>query len=44
MIRIEADILIPGRGEPIVAGAVAIEGASIAYAGPAADAPSNKGE
>jgi imidazolonepropionase-like amidohydrolase len=40
MIRIEADLLIPGRGAPIPKGAVVIDGTSIAYAGPVADAPS----
>jgi imidazolonepropionase-like amidohydrolase len=39
MIRIEADVLIPGRGQPVVDGAVVIEGASIAYAGPVGSAP-----
>ena len=37
--RIEADLLIPGRGEPITDGVVVIDGAHIAYAGPAAGAP-----
>lgn len=39
MIRIEADQLIPGRGEPIRDGAIVIDGPSIAYAGRAAEAP-----
>ncbi|GMQ85316.1 MAG: amidohydrolase family protein [Acidimicrobiia bacterium] len=38
-IRINADLLIPGRGEPITDGAVVIDGSTIAYAGPASDAP-----
>jgi imidazolonepropionase-like amidohydrolase len=38
-VRIEADLLIPGRGEPVPNGAIVIEGATIAYAGPAAAAP-----
>src|SRR5437660_12923127 len=39
MQRIEADLLIPGRGEPVKDGAVVLDGAVIAYAGPAAGAP-----
>lgn len=39
MIRIQADLLIPGRGEPIADGTVVIDGSTIAYAGPASDAP-----
>jgi imidazolonepropionase-like amidohydrolase len=34
-----ADLLIPGRGEPIVVGVVVLEHGTIAYAGPAIDAP-----
>jgi imidazolonepropionase-like amidohydrolase len=37
--RIEADILIPGRGEPIRDGCVVLDGATITYAGPIAGAP-----
>ncbi len=37
--RIEADILIPGRGEPLHDGCVLLDGPTIAYAGPAAEAP-----
>jgi imidazolonepropionase-like amidohydrolase len=37
--RIEADILIPGRGDPVPDGIVIIEDAVISYAGPAAQAP-----
>lgn len=37
--RIEADRLLPGRGDPIDDGVVILEEAAIAYAGPAADAP-----
>lgn len=40
MIRVEAATLIPGRGDPIIDAAVVIDGAAIAYAGPARDAPS----
>src|SRR5918993_276685 len=39
MERIEADLLIPGTGEPIRDGLVVLEGPTITYAGPAADAP-----
>jgi imidazolonepropionase-like amidohydrolase len=38
-VRIEANLLIPGRGEPISNGTVILEGGSIAYAGPADRAP-----
>lgn len=37
--RIEATRLIPGRGDVIADGVVVIEGSSIAYAGPASNAP-----
>jgi imidazolonepropionase-like amidohydrolase len=37
--RIEAQLLIPGRGEPVVKGVVLIDGETISYAGPAASAP-----
>lgn len=39
-VRIEADLLIPGRGEPTENGTVILEGKTITYAGPSADAPS----
>jgi len=39
MHRIEADLLIPGRGEPVSDGVVVLDGDRIAYAGAAADAP-----
>ncbi len=39
MERIEADILIPGRGKPIANGCVISEGAKITYAGPTDGAP-----
>jgi hypothetical protein len=38
--RIEADLLIPGTGEPIRDGVVVWDGPTISYAGPAANAPS----
>jgi imidazolonepropionase-like amidohydrolase len=41
--RIEAAILIPGRGEPIDNGCVILDGATITYAGPAAEAPATPG-
>jgi imidazolonepropionase-like amidohydrolase len=37
--RIEADVLIPGRGPPIRGGVVVMEGPKIVYAGTAAAAP-----
>lgn len=37
--RIVADVLIPGRGEPIEAGTVVLDGGVIDYAGPTAGAP-----
>lgn len=37
--RIEADLLIPGRGEPIRDGVVVADGGSIVFAGPADAAP-----
>lgn len=38
-VRIEAELLIPGEGEPILDAAVVIEGRSLTYAGPAQSAP-----
>lgn len=43
MHRIEATLLVPGRGEPVTDGVVLLDGASIRYAGPAADAPPTPG-
>ena len=39
MQRIEADLLIPGRGEPVRPGVVVWDGGVITYAGPAPGAP-----
>ncbi len=39
-IRIDTDLLIPGRGEPIKDGTVIMEGDTISYAGERSDAPS----
>jgi imidazolonepropionase-like amidohydrolase len=39
MIRIDTDLLIPGRGAPIKDGTLVMEGESITYAGTLADAP-----
>jgi imidazolonepropionase-like amidohydrolase len=39
MERIEADLLVPGKGEPIHDGVVVWDGPTITYAGPAAGAP-----
>jgi imidazolonepropionase-like amidohydrolase len=41
--RIEANVLIPGRGDPIADGVVVIDGPVISYAGPAAEAPDTPG-
>lgn len=43
MHRIEADLLVPGRGEPIEDGTVVLDGPMITYAGPAGSAPSTPG-
>jgi imidazolonepropionase-like amidohydrolase len=37
--RIDADVLIPGRGEPVADATVVVEGSTITYAGPRAGAP-----
>ena len=39
MQRIEADLVVPGRGEPWKDGVVVLDGATITYAGTAAQAP-----
>ena len=39
MERIDAALLIPGRGEPVADATVLIDGTQISYAGPAAGAP-----
>ncbi|HLV59440.1 MAG TPA: amidohydrolase family protein [Natronosporangium sp.] len=39
ILRFEADLLIPGRGEPVHDGVVVVDDATISYAGPAATAP-----
>jgi imidazolonepropionase-like amidohydrolase len=41
--RIAADLLIPGRGDPIRDGVVVLDAATIQYAGPAAGAPATPG-
>ena len=43
MERINASLLIPGRGEPVRDAAVLIDGSRISYAGPAASAPASPG-
>ena len=43
MERINAGLLIPGRGEPVRDATVLIDGARIGYAGPAAGAPATPG-
>src|SRR5262245_1332209 len=39
MYRIEADLMIPGRGEPVRDAVVTLDGPRIEYAGPAGSAP-----
>lgn len=39
-VRIDADLMIPGRGEPVEEATIVVEGATIAYAGPRSGAPS----
>jgi imidazolonepropionase-like amidohydrolase len=39
LVRIEANVLVPGRGAPVVNGVVIMDGPLISYAGPASDAP-----
>ena len=41
--RIDAEVLIPGRGAPIANGSVVFDGEAIRFAGPAADAPVTEG-
>ena len=43
MERINAGLLIPGRGEPVRDATVLIDGGRISYAGPAAGAPASPG-
>ncbi len=43
MDRIDAELLIPGRGEPVRDGTVIMDGAAISYAGPAGRAPDSPG-
>lgn len=44
MIRVEADLLIPGQGDPIPDGCVTMRDGVITYAGPRADSPATPGE
>ena len=43
MHRIEAELLIPGRGGPVRDGVVVLDGSRISYAGPAGVAPTTPG-
>jgi imidazolonepropionase-like amidohydrolase len=43
-VRIDTDLLIPGRGDPVADGAVVVTNGIISYAGPAADAPGEPGQ
>jgi imidazolonepropionase-like amidohydrolase len=42
VIRIEADLLIPGRGDPVRDAAVVLDGETITYAGAASGAPQDE--
>jgi imidazolonepropionase-like amidohydrolase len=42
--RIEAELMVPGRGEPVPDAAVVLDGDTILYAGPAATAPRADGD
>jgi imidazolonepropionase-like amidohydrolase len=43
MERIEAELLVPGSGEPVPDGVVVLDGPIISYAGPAHEAPETPG-
>jgi imidazolonepropionase-like amidohydrolase len=43
MERIEAELLLPGGGEPVTDGVVVLDGSVITYAGPAQQAPETPG-
>jgi len=43
MLRIDADLLIPGSVEPVSNGTVIVEDGRIAYAGPSSNAPKSSG-
>src|SRR6266536_3209667 len=43
MERFEADVLIPGVGDPVRGGVVIVDGPAITYAGPAVSAPGTPG-
>jgi imidazolonepropionase-like amidohydrolase len=43
MERIEAELLVPGSGEPVHDGVVVLDGPIISYAGPAREAPETPG-
>ncbi|WP_433278045.1 hypothetical protein ACQPZA_02595 [Pseudonocardia xinjiangensis] len=43
MQRIAADLMIPGRGDPVADAVVLLDGPTISYAGPAAEAPEAPG-
>lgn len=42
--RIDADLLVPGRGEPIADGSVVLDGATIDWVGATTDAPAADGD
>ncbi len=41
--RIDADVLVPGRGAPLAEGCVVVDGSTLRYAGPASGAPDTRG-
>lgn len=43
-MRIQAELLLPGRGNPVRNAVVIVDGTTISYAGPAADAPASTGD
>jgi len=43
-VRIEADLLVPGRGPPVPDGVVVLDGPVITFAGPAAGAPARRAD
>ena len=42
MVRIDAGLLIPGRGPPVPEACVIVDGEAISYAGPQGDAPDDR--
>ncbi|MFO7700907.1 MAG: amidohydrolase family protein, partial [Acidimicrobiia bacterium] len=42
-VRIDADLMIPGSGEPIGDATIVLDGGTITYAGPRSHAPATPG-